>query len=1334
MIKISTLLFICFISHLTFAQQWKGAKRIIDPSESKAAGCVAPKFSQKLELNNVRALVHTAGNLWHQYPLNDCIYEVPKNSGIMALFTSALWLGGTDVNNQLKLAAIRYRDGQDYFTGPLTPGAANISPDECQKFDKQFNTKKNVIRQFVAWYDAGQKDQLAGTNTQATGFPNYKIPEIIKNWPAHGDIALGQDYYLAPFFDRNNDGNYDWDKGDYPWFDVKNTLQCKVDRKVTLFGDENFWWVMNDKGNTHTESGAEPIGMEIRAQAFAFNSDDQINDMTFYNYELINRGTQTLFNTYFGIFVDGALGNPNDDFVGCDVNRGLAYNYNGNAFDGSGPLGFLGYGANPPAVGVDFFEGPYQDNDQIDNAVGIGPNEALNGIGFGDGIVDNERYGMRKFLYFNNLGCGGVAATTDPTTAVEYYKMMRGIWKDNSLISYGGRGHISDPNTNANLPADFVFPGGTDTLGWGTGGSPQAPWTEITAGNTPCDRRTVQAAGPFILRPGAVNNITVGVCWSRSGLPNPFSSVESLFVADDKAQALFDNCFRIIDGPNAPEMAAQELDKAVVLTLSNPAASNNAKEDYEEFDPFIATSVPNPDKTYNFQGYQIFQLVNDQVGLSDLNNIELARQVAQCDVVDNVGKIINFESDALLEGPVAKLKVAGSNQGIQHSFLVTTDLFASGENKNLVNFKTYYYIAISYAHNDYLTYVQNDPSSVFGQKKSYLSSRQSAFGAVEVITVVPHKSAPEQQGTVFSYNYGFIPEITRLDGTGNGNRDLALTTTSEEDIVRNGFKNDPVYKEGSGPFEIKVIDPLNVTSGYFECKFDKFVNSGSTTAIKKGIDTASYTIYRYDEENGNLLESISSDQTIKVQNEQLIPSWGVSVIIHQSKYTLVPQATSAMAPLRFPEPISSGITFADSSKKWLAPITDSDINYPTNWILSGPYVPTDSTAGTGYNLDICYGDVKYADPEQKFEKIWDGGLAPFTLVANSCDFAPIQKPSFFTSYNTAKGFSTLVKASSIDIVFTKDKSKWTKCAVIELGSSVNFNVGAAEKGTLRKSLSVNKEGLPDGSGTFGSSWFPGYAIDIETGARLQMAFGENSALPIDNGADMIWNPSSTLVNGNGNPILGGQHPIYVFGIDFDFSGCSYYDEANNWVYDNLKLNTNSGHRSVYSNLMWVCNSYLKPGQTILASDARISARINKEYATAVFSNKNNGNPMYSWTIKPNAFLNNSTEGLQEAMDLINVVPNPYYAYSEYERGRLDTKVKLINLPSRCKTMIYNVSGKLVKSFVKDNEETYKDWNMQNEEGVPVASGTYLIHIETPEGYTKILKLFIAVRKLDTQNF
>ena len=75
--------------------------------QSKAAGCAPPTTTTYLELNNVRAMIHTAGNLWQVPNQNFSQYEIPKNSGIMALFTAALWLGGTDVNNQLKLAALR---------------------------------------------------------------------------------------------------------------------------------------------------------------------------------------------------------------------------------------------------------------------------------------------------------------------------------------------------------------------------------------------------------------------------------------------------------------------------------------------------------------------------------------------------------------------------------------------------------------------------------------------------------------------------------------------------------------------------------------------------------------------------------------------------------------------------------------------------------------------------------------------------------------------------------------------------------------------------------------------------------------------------------------------------------------------------------------------------------------------------------------------------------------------------------------------------------------------------------------------------------------------------
>ena len=75
------------------------------------------------------------------------------------------------------------------------------------------------------------------------------------------------------------------------------------------------------------------LGWKVRAQAFAFADEGPVNNMTFYNYVLINQGSQILENTYFGQWLDVDLGNSNDDFVGCDVKRGLGYAYNGDNDD-----------------------------------------------------------------------------------------------------------------------------------------------------------------------------------------------------------------------------------------------------------------------------------------------------------------------------------------------------------------------------------------------------------------------------------------------------------------------------------------------------------------------------------------------------------------------------------------------------------------------------------------------------------------------------------------------------------------------------------------------------------------------------------------------------------------------------------------------------------------------------------------------------------------------------------------------------------------------------------------------------------------------------------------
>ncbi len=1317
------VLFLCLSSVNLFAQPYTGEGKPTIPKKPKGASCAPANSKTFLEYNNVRALIHTGGNIWQIPGQNLSQYEVPKNSGINAFFTSALWMGGTDVNGQLKLAALRYRDGNDYWTGPLTETTAEIDPSECTKYDRHFASSQDLVREFDAWYAQGLQDVSNGTDLQNELFPNYIVPEFVKNWPAHGDLSKGQAYYLAPFYDRDLDGTYDWNKGDYPWYDITLTKDCTVDRKVSLYGDFNLWWVMNDKGNIHTESGGDPIGMEIRSQAFAFATNDDVNQMTFYNYELINRGTQTLFNSYFGVFIDAGLGNPFDDFVGCDVQRGLAYVYNGNSFDADN-AGFKGYGSNPPSAGVDFFEGPYQDNDSIDNAFGIGTDEALNGIGYGDGIVDNERFGMRRFLYYINSGGGANPSQTDPTSAAHYYNFLRGRWKDNTPFYYGGNGHISDPDVNPSVPCDFMFPGDTDPLGWGTGGNPQPFWTEQTANNQPFDRRFLQSAGPFILRPGAVNNITVGMVWARGIGADPFESVVSLRRADDKAQALFENCFRVLEGPHAPDLTGQEMNNEVLLYLSNNLPSNNENEKYKEFDPFIATTTPNPDKFYRFQGYMIYQLQNNKVSAGDISDPTKARLVAQCDLKDSVTRLINFEQNDVLGTSVPAEKVNGINKGIQHSFKITQDAFASGNTK-LVNFKRYYYMAVAYAYNNFKDFDPTDPTLLDGQKLPFLGSRKAAIGEIRVLEMIPHNPLPEQMGTAHYAEYGFQPEITRIDGIGNGLNELDITAESENLILQNGKLDRLTYQANKGPIKIKVIDPLNVAAGYFECKLNDYG--------VKPVDSASFTVYRYDEFNGNLIDSIQSNKTIHIENEQLIPEWGISISIKNENYYKV--TNPDVEYKLFAEPITSSLTFENNSKPWLTTFNDVDNYTPQNWILSGP-TPIDTNLNDptlGVFNPANYSDFISLDPDQKYEKLVEGGISHFSLVGANVPSFPLQTPSFFLGLNGARDISTMARASGVDIVFTSDKSKWTRVPIIELGTDASLTIGAAEKGTLRKSASVDKNGNSDGAGQ-GLGWFPGYAIDVEKGLRLQMAFGENSMFQAENGADMLWNPTSNQTDQNNTYLMGGQHVIYIFGENIGNSGCPAYDENNLYIADKLATSSSSEYLKVYRNLMWVMQPKLNPDFSLLECDARLRVRINKEYTKYAATGENSDRPMYGWNMDGFKTATNNQDAVRSSLDLINIVPNPYYAYSEYERNKVDTRVKITNLPTKCTVSIYNLGGKLVDRFEKDTEVTFLDWKLTNSIGIPVASGVYLIHVSVPNVGERTLKAFIGMRQLDVQGF
>ncbi len=1319
--------------------------------ESRAAGCSPPNSSTFLELNNVKALIHTAGNLWQITGQNNSHYEVPKGSGIMALFTSSLWLGGLDVNGQLKLAALRYRNGQDYWTGPLvTTGEAEVTPETCIKYDKHFSVLREDVAQFAAWYNAGLEDQLNGTSFQASNFPDYSIPKSILEWPAHGDITLNQPYYLAPFYDNPNapsglNGYYDpIVDGDYPWYDINKEIDCRNSRTVTLFGDQTLWWIMNDKGNIHTETGGEPLGMEIRAQAFAFATNNEIDNMTFYNYELINRSTQTLYETYFGVLVDVALGGPNDDYVGCDVSRGLGYAYNGDNYDGT-ELGYKGYGENPPAVGVDFFEGPYQDNDNIDNPLTENVIEAFEnkgipydglGIGYGDGIIDNERFGMRRFIYYNNTGSSGNSAQTDPQNAVDYYAYLKGYWKDGSRFVYGGSGHVSDPEANPTVLADFMFPGDSDPLGWGTAGTIQPVWTEESSNNIPYDRRFAQSAGPFILKPGAVNNITMGVVWARATSGGPFESVKKLLLADDKAQALFDNCFNILEGPHAPDLHIQEMENQLIITIANPSGSNNENELYQEIDPEIVNvdNVANFDNEYRFQGYQIYQLKSKEVAANNLDDVTKARLVFQCDLEDDFKTLINYTFDLDLNAPVPTVEVKGENKGIKHSFLVTEDLFATGD-RTLVNFKEYYFMAIAYSTNNFKTYTPDDPNALDGQKRPYLASRKAAFGAIKPVLGIPHNPSIEGNGTFFGTHYGWSPKITQVEGIGNGGRELALSENSLTTILKNGKINDVTYKAGFGPIDIKVIDPLNLKAGDYTLSFSKEADI-ERGAIKN--DTKWVLNRVYNNEN----ESYESIHGVGDNNEELIPEWGLSVTIKQFEY-----GGELKSDKWTTSPISSSITFEDSSKIWLTGITDTDINFTTNWIRAGsnfkPEVDDPSCSPDLWVNNPCYyyDSKSNDDPAQLWESVLDGAMTSFKYLGFEVYGMPMGNPGDNPETSATEGYFKLTqskfnsykmaKVHDVDIVITDDQNLWTKCPVIEMNDNENQTIGGADVLELREQTSINKDGSPVTNGDMSMGWFPGYAINVNTGRRLNMAYGENSWLVGENGHDMQWNPTKNIATNTGEPLMGGMHYVYVFDAVDDMP---VYDQGQ-YIKTNLAKKTEDGHEAVFDYCTWVAAPLAVEFHELLESKVTIKARVSKPYTyRAETKGVNKGMPKYQFTItETDRVQTGVTDVLADKLDLINIVPNPYYAYSEYEETRLDKVAKITNLPQTCKIRIFTVSGQFVREFDKANDITSVDWDLTNSVGVPIASGVYIIHIEVPGVGSKVLKWFGSMRQPDFDN-
>jgi len=1453
-------------------------------NENSVLSACTPGHSQtELKLNDVRTRILTDGDMW--WDLTSAKYEIPKGSGSMAQFAGSLWFGGYH-NGTLRVSAMTYRqNGVDFWPGPLNPATVDVDVATCQQYDKHFTFFRTDVDNFYAYW-AQHASADPNTPSWIKDYPGtYDYPGYSVSAPPGQSIPIN---YLAPYYDNNGDGFYNFADGDYPAYNVKGINTARGSCVRRLFGDETIFWVFNDKGNKHGETGStQSIGVEIRAQAFEFSTGDELNQMSFYNYEIINWSTDKLDSTYFTVWDDCDLGNYQDDYIGCDVKRGLGYQYNGDNFDEDGS-GITGYHDKLPAIGCDFFQGPYADvGDHIDNdrdscvdctwKIGSDGKPDYHVTPISDNVLP-EQIIMSRFTYYTN--------TSDPQTGnpsatpIQYYNFMSGRWRNGTPMTYGANGTVT-----TGVPCDFLFPGLSDPNGWGLGYQPfggngishtaiAAPlpyiptgWTQNAAAVVKNDMRFIQSCGKFTLLPGAVNYVTYGIPFARSNKSGDFlDAIPLLQTADDKAQSLFDNCFKVLDGPDAPDLVIQEISNQILITISNnPYTSNNYEaKRYAEVDPTIQPipSLNNGgklDNQYRFEGYMIYQLKDETVGPSDFYNADKARLVFQCDVKNGIKQLINFTLDPTL-GLVPQLMVNGADAGIQNSLTVTSDQFASSDPR-LVNFKTYYFMAVSYAYNNYLTYVPNVPPSVSytttttgtvttthlgfndptsgdlnGQKKPFLAGRRN----IKLSTAIPHDPAPEAYGTIMNSSYGIGPQIVRVEGQGNGGLALDLTDQSINDILASPIHRAQklTYVGNRGPIKVKVTDPLRVIKGDFIVKFVAAtkVKMGTDSlwqyygnppaASSVNLDTGKvkndkkmrwYMTGNYTDAGGNhVSKTWLSDEGINLGQEKIITGvnnepLGFSVTVRQTSdpqqtaRISLPITNSAGAAVAA-DLLESSVTFANTSTPWLGAVDDQDGSQFQDWILSGG-APGDISGIVGTKSF-------FADASSVWEKVIGGTWAPWRFVkSGQSDWTPAYKygtaPPLDPSYY---GDTRLL--SSVDIVFTSDQSKWSRCPVVDMNPANDPHTTIPYKWQLRKAPSVDKNGTPYSTGTSpdydsSMSWFPGYAIDIETGERLNIMFAENSADTANRGTDMMWNPTKNITNALGTKAVhGGMHYVYVFGHNSDgnFTNTSTGEVIPSDVkrYDNGKsiyqmLRGFSTWRDysaiagsaeknakwsllaeVFKDLMWVNMPLSANGIDIkrpsdIPCDVKVRIRVDKPYryglstvtspghtsktvtALSAFnttytntaidndstvnapvdlvSNPQNGNfPMYTFNTNDLAPKNYDQNSAQGALAKINIVPNPYYGHSAYEKTRIDNVIKIINLPVKCKIRIYTLAGTLIRTIEKDNDQTYINWDLKNSANVTIASGLYIFHVDAPGIGERILKWFGVMRPYDLSSY
>ncbi len=230
----------------------------------------------------------------------------------------------------------------------------------------------------------------------------------------------------------------------------------------------------------------------------------------------------------------------------------------------------------------------------------------------------------------------------------------------------------------------------------------------------------------------------------------------------------------------------------------------------------------------------------------------------------------------------------------------------------------------------------------------------------------------------------------------------------------------------------------------------------------------------------------------------------------------------------------------------------------------------------------------------------------------------------------------------------------------------------------------------------GSGYLPfaAYAVDAAGNERqVNVTFLEDASAGNFNHR---WDLGGWDGSAYKDPSTGGREYVFINKTDYD-EGDTYNATNDGTVQDVMYA-------------MWA---------TQRGSEPYLAAPFNMTFVAAIALSPND-----MWSFSTTAIDSNVTDSLKASVSDINVFPNPYYGFSKLETSRFNKFVTFTHLPDKATIRIFNLGGVMVRKIDHNSTTQFERWDLTNQDNLPVASGIYIVYVETDHG-SKVLKLALV---------